>query len=158
MISLPHNCKCSDLTVTPKDWKTCKPSALARNWHIQYYFYDNAFNKRKFLLIKGMNRFKTLQERREATSQLIENELYQLKEKGYNPITGKTVAEILAGINPTTGFIVALRMACALIKCEGTTLHDIKSSINFFEMAAKKMGIDRLEIQLVKKEASSPND
>jgi integrase len=151
MISLPHDCKCSELTVTPKDWKTCKSSALARNWHIQYYFYDNALNKRKFLLVKGMNRFKTLQERREATSQLIENELYLLKENGYNPITGKTVAEILAGINPTTGFIVALRMACALIKCESTTLHDIKSSINFFEMAAKKMGIDRLEIQLVKR-------
>ena len=98
-----------------------------------------------------MNQFKTLQERRQATSQLIKNEIYQLKERGYNPITGKCVEEILAGINPTTAFIVAFRKACALIKCEDTTLHDIKSAINFFEIAAKKMGIDRLEIQLVKR-------
>ena len=151
MITLPHGCYCSELTVTPKDWKTCKSSAMARNWHIQYYFYDNALQKRKFVLVKGMNRFKTLQERRQATIQLLENELYQLKDRGYNPITGKFLEEILTGINPKTGFIDALRKAFALIKCEGTTLLDIKSSINFFEIAAKKMGIDKMEIQSVKR-------
>ena len=151
MITLPHGCNCSELSVTPKDWKICKSSALARNWHIQYYFYDNALNKRKFVLVKGMNRFKTLQERRQATIQLLENELYQLQEKGYNSITGKFMQEILAGINPKTGFIDALRKAFVLIKCEVTTVHDISSSINFFEIAAKKMGIDKMEIQSVKR-------
>ncbi len=92
MITLPNGCHCSELTVTPKDWKTCKVSAMARNWHIQYYFYDDALKQRKFVLVKGMNRFKTLKERREATVQLIENELYQLREKGYNPITGNLYA------------------------------------------------------------------
>jgi uncharacterized protein (UPF0297 family) len=38
-----------------------------------------------------MNRFKTLDERKEATRQLIENELHQLKEKGFNPLTGKFI-------------------------------------------------------------------
>ncbi|HEY5369527.1 MAG TPA: hypothetical protein VIJ75_11090 [Hanamia sp.] len=86
MINLPNSCTCSEITVTPKDWKTCRASAIARNWHIQYYFYDNALKKRKYVLVKGLNRFKTLNERRQATAQLIENELYQLKDKGYNPI------------------------------------------------------------------------
>jgi hypothetical protein len=68
MISLPNNCSCSELTVNPKNWKTCKASALAHNWYIQYYFYDTAVKKKKFVVIKGMNRFKILDERREATS------------------------------------------------------------------------------------------
>ena len=81
MISLSHGCNCSTLSVNPKNWKTCKASALASNWYIQYYFYDTTIKKKKYIIIKGMNRFKTLEERREATKQLIENEIYQLKEK-----------------------------------------------------------------------------
>src|SRR5665647_1131513 len=151
MIALPNGCNCSELTVTPKDWKTCKVSAMARNWHIQYYFYDTALKQRKFVLVKGMNRLKTLNERREATSQLIENELYQLKEKGYNPITGKFLLEKSSGIDPKTGFIDALRIAFELIKVQDSTRLDIKSAIHFFEIAAKKMGIDRMEIQTIKR-------
>ena len=151
MISLPNNCNCSELTVNPKNWKTCKVSAIARNWHIQYYFYDTALNKRKFVRIKGMNRFKALNERREAISQLIENELYNLKEKGYNPITGKFLIEGFGSIEPTAGFIDALRKAFKLLKLEGTTMQDISSAINFFETAAKKIGIERIEIQSVKR-------
>ena len=116
MISLPNGCNCSEITVTPKDWKTCKVSAMARNWHIQYYFYDTFLKKRKFVLVKGMNRLKTLNERRQTTAQLIENELYQLKEKGYNPITGKFFIEVTSGIDPRTGFIDALRKAYHLLK------------------------------------------
>ena len=151
MISLPNNCNCSELTVNPKNWKTCKISGIARNWHIQYYFYDTSLNKRKFVRIKGMNRFKTLTERREATAQLIENELYNLKDKGYNPITGKFLVLGFGSIEPTTGFIDALRKAFKLLKLEGTTMQDISSALNFFETAAKKLGIDRMEIQTVKR-------
>ncbi|WP_394767526.1 hypothetical protein, partial [Ferruginibacter sp.] len=151
MISLPNNCNCSELTVNPKNWKTCKVSAMARNWQIQYYFYDHALNKRKFVRIKGMNRLKALSERREATAQLIENELYNLKDKGYNPITGKFLIEGFGSIEPTAGFIDALRKAFKLLKLEGTTMQDISSAINFFETAAKKIGIDRIEIQSVKR-------
>ena len=151
MISLPNNCNCSELTVNPKNWKTCKVSAIARNWHIQYYFYDTALNKRKFVRIKGMNRFKTLTERRDATAQLIENELYNLKEKGYNPITGKFLIERFGSIEPTAGFIDALRDAYKLLKLESTTRQDVSSAINFFETAAKKLGFDRMEIQTVKR-------
>jgi hypothetical protein len=131
MITLPNGCQCSKISVTPKDWKTCKGSAMARNWHIQYYFYDTAIKKKKFVLVKGMNRFKTLFERHDATAQLIENELYNLKEKGYNPVTGKSLAESFGSIEPTTGFIDALRNAFKLLKLEGTTMQDIKELIFF---------------------------
>jgi integrase len=124
---------------------------MARNWQIQYYFYDNALKKRKYVRIKGMNRLKTLLERREATAQLIENELYNLKEKGYNPFTGKFCIERFGSIEPTEGFIDALRKAFKLLKLEGTTMQDISSAINFFETAAKRIGIERLEIQSIKR-------
>ena len=151
MISLPNNCNCSELTVNPKNWKTCKVSAMARNWLIQYYFYDHALERRKFVRVKNMNRFKTLSERREATAQLIENELYQLKEKGFNPILRSFMIEKCTGIDPRTSFIDALWQAFDFIKVESTTRLDIKSSINFFAIAAKKMGIDKMEIQSVKR-------
>ena len=151
MISLPHNCNCSELTVHPKGWKTCKASALAHRWYIQYYFYDTTIKKRKFVLLKGMNRFRTLDERREATKQLIENEIFQLKEKRYNPITGKFTPIITNAIEPTTIFVEALRKAFELLKVESTTKVDINSSIKYFEIAAKKIGFAKLEIQYVKR-------
>jgi integrase len=151
MISLPNGCTCSELTVNPKNWKACKASALSQNWYIQYYFYDTTLKKKKFVVIKGMNRFKTLDDRREATKQLIENELYQLKQKGYNPITGSFAPVKDNSIDATTPFVEALWKAFGLLKLERTTKVDIKSSINRFEIAAQKLGFAKYEIQAVKR-------
>ncbi len=90
-----------------------------------------------------MNRFKTLEERREATKQLIENEIYQLKEKGYNSITGKFLMVKDNCVEPTATFIEALYKAYYLFKLEKTTKNDIKSAITYFEIAAKKIGFDK---------------
>jgi len=42
----------------------------------------------------GINRIKTLKERQENVYELLETELYTLKEKGFNPITKKTLVPI----------------------------------------------------------------
>ena len=118
MSSLPQNFNCSELTVHPKGWKYCKASALAHKGYIQYHFYDSALKKRKFVILKGMNSFRTLDERREATKQLIENELHLLMEKGYNPITGKFAPFKDNYIEATTPFVEALRKAFDLMKLE----------------------------------------
>lgn len=151
MISLPNGCNCSTLSVNPKDWKTCKAAALSQNWYIQYYFYDSVIKKKKFVVIKGMNRFKTLDERREATRQLIENELQQLKQKGFNPITGKFSPLPDDCIEPSTIFMDALRKAFKLLKLEYSTKAEIKTTINQLEIAAKRLGFDKFEIQNVKR-------
>lgn len=151
MISLPNGCTCSELSVNPKDWKTCKAAALSRDWYIQYYFYDNTINKKKFVVIKGMNRLKTLEERREATRQLVENELYQLKEKGYNPITGVFTEVISKGIDPSVRFIDALWKVFEFMKVESTTKTDLRTLIKHCEIAAKKLGFTRMEIQSVRR-------
>ncbi|MGN6804255.1 MAG: tyrosine-type recombinase/integrase [Ginsengibacter sp.] len=150
MINLSNNCTCSELAVHPKDWKTCRASALSKKWYIHYYFYDNTLQKRKFVILKGMNRFRKLEERREATKQLLENELYQLKEKEYNPITGDFEKLPDYCIEPTTGFIDALNKAYELMKLESTTKVDIRTTIRHFEIAAKKLGVEKHAIQSIR--------
>lgn len=54
-------------------------------------------------------------------------------------------------IEPATTFIDALEKAHNLLKLENTTRIDIKSSIKFFSIAARKIGFDKYEIQDVKR-------
>ena len=151
MISLPNGCHCSELTVNPKNWKTCNAQALTKKWYIQYYFYDTTINQKKFVVIKGMNRLKTLEERREATKQLIENEHYQLKVKGFNPITGSFTEILKSGIDPSTRFIEALWQSYEYLKLEPTTKVEIRTLIRHCEIAAKKLGLTKYEIQTIKR-------
>lgn len=158
MITLPNGCTCSELTVNPSNWNTFKyPTPLKKTWYIQYHFYDPLYRTSKeykygkLVIIKGMNRLKLLSERREATKRLIENEIYQLKEKGYNSISGKFIPVMANGIEPNTPFIDALRKAYNLLKLEASTKNDIYSTIKFFEIASQKIGFDKYEIQAVKR-------
>lgn len=122
MNHLPIDCSCSDLTVTPKDWKT-NPNTIKRKWHIQYYFYnpflkdDSKYKYGKFVLIKAMNRLKTISDLRGAIKKLIENELLLLREEGYNPITGQknVILKNDYEIEPTYYFIEALRKGHSLL-------------------------------------------
>lgn len=67
---LPNGCSCSDPTVYPPNWENTGAS-LKHDWYIQYYFYDPVFkekykNGKLFIVKGGVNRLKTLTERREA--------------------------------------------------------------------------------------------
>lgn len=78
--------KFSEITVTPANWKTgTKSDLLTKNWIISYYFYSDTAPKGKQIRIKGMNRAKSLEEKRSLTKQLIENEK-NLLVSGYDPI------------------------------------------------------------------------
>ena len=98
-----------------------------------------------------MNRLKTLKERSEATRQLIENELYLLREKGYNPITGYFTPIKQRSVEPKISFLEALNHAYDLLNLTNTTKLDVKSSIKYFEIVSKKIGFDKTEIQDVKR-------
>ncbi len=43
MLQLQNGCSCSELSVSPKNWKTGGASILKKEWFIQYYFHDPAF-------------------------------------------------------------------------------------------------------------------
>jgi hypothetical protein len=67
---LPNGCSCSDPTVYPANWENTGAS-IKQDWYIQYYFYDPVFkekykNGKLFIVKGGINRLKTLSERREA--------------------------------------------------------------------------------------------
>lgn len=93
MISLPNGCYCSDLAVFPKNWNT-KKASLAKDWYIHYRFYDPKFPKPKQRIIKGINQFKTLPERQQATRSFLQDELYMLQTRAFNPITEDLLEEL----------------------------------------------------------------
>ena len=153
MITLPNNCYCSDFSVFPKDWD--KAGATTKmNWRIQYYFHDPRYKddpKYKYGLlcvVKGMNKFKTLSERRDAVKKLMENELALLKQEEYNPIakTRKEVQPESHELAPQTPFIKALTLAMSAMKCEHHTLEDVRSVLKYVAIAAQQLSFDLLPV------------
>ena len=113
MIQLPNGCKCSELKVNPSNWATPKAS-LKNNWYIYYRFYDPSeralYPKGKLRIVKGMNESKTLEERQALVKALMDLELSELKNQGFNPIIEKHFAPLTSFqlISPETPFTIAL--------------------------------------------------
>lgn len=149
MILLPNGCSCSTPTVNPKNWKTIA-AAIKKDWYIQYWFRDPSVSKKsKLVIVKGMNVFKTLTERREATKQIMASELSDLK-AGYNPIK-KTFSINESEISASTPFIEALHKAHQSLSCSHNTLLDIKSTIKHIDQAAAKLRFDFMPIGQVQR-------
>jgi site-specific recombinase XerD len=120
-ILLPNGCSCNgklgdpengiphSLPVTPKNWKQAKK--INGPWRIVYRFYDPSQPKAKQVTIRLMNEFKTIGERKEATQNLINDEIQMLK-TGWNPFYKKVIGqrrEEKYEIEPNTLFIDALK-------------------------------------------------
>ncbi len=72
---LPNGCAFSEPPVYPANWDKSGTS-IKHDWHIQYYFYDPVFkekykNGKLFIIKGGINRLKTLAERKEAVKILL---------------------------------------------------------------------------------------
>lgn len=85
-------CSYSDVWVSPSNWKTTTAkAALEKEWYVQCYFYDPLF-KDKYPkgkpYRKKLNRFPTLELRKQAAECFIEN-IHEQFQAGYNPITKK---------------------------------------------------------------------
>ena len=89
MITLAHNCKCSSLSVFPKNWKS-KSAKTSIDWHIVYRFYDSRFSKPKQVMVQRMNHFKSLPERQKATEKILEEELDRLIRLQFHPFNNHT--------------------------------------------------------------------
>src|SRR5688572_1608029 len=84
MITLPNACTCSNLSVHPKNWQR-KNAKLSHDWYIKYRFYDPRYPKPKQVMVKGMNQYKNLSERQEATKACLAEELETLVKGDNNP-------------------------------------------------------------------------
>lgn len=83
MITLPDNCRCSEIKVSPSNWK--KASASTKKfWKIHYRFYDPTFEKPHQITIKAdINKIKDLDQCRVLVEDLIRLEKEKLLVKGY---------------------------------------------------------------------------
>lgn len=153
MIQLANGNRYSGISVTPKNWKTASAS-LKTNWHISYRYYSKENSKPKHVKIKGgINRFKTLEERRAAIKQLMQNEIDLIEKKGYNPfynvIDTKTGSDYI--ISPDCGLMESLKQASERLKLRPSTQSDIKSVLKGVGKAATKAGIDEKPISEVQR-------
>ncbi len=158
MILLPHGCKCSQPIVNPNNWKTCGKTALKKAWRITYRFYDPQFKGTdrwgKLFSVKGMNRFRTLEERRMATQKLMDDEIYEMKIEGFNPITGEYNGPdiyIQYEIHPNTPFCEALDSAFSKLDLQHKTLIDIKGAKKYFIKSVKQLRYEELKIKDVRR-------
>lgn len=76
MINLKNGCSYSGLKVTPSNWNTSKAS-VNDMWYVSYRYYDPNYPQPKRKKIKGgINKFKTLTERRIAVESILETERF----------------------------------------------------------------------------------
>lgn len=157
-MKLPNSCRVSVFTVNPSDWNDRRKTSIKKPWRITYRFYDPRFKDTKdwgkLISIKGMNRAKTLEERREYTELLIKNEKYMLSVEGYNPITKKShgTVEMLNGIIADSDTLEnSLRKAFSLITLSDSSMRNIKTSKKYFIESAASLNFDRMQLSDLKR-------
>ncbi|HTD94618.1 MAG TPA: tyrosine-type recombinase/integrase [Chitinophagaceae bacterium] len=159
MLLLPNGCSCSKLSVHPKNWKR-QEASTSITWYIHYRFYDPTVAKPKLQIVKGMNHISELLGRREATQELLDQELHMLKNRAYNPITGCISDEsnetgaldnIDYVIDPSTPMIRAFYEAVRLMTCEPETKRDAKNIVTHIEKAAVQLRLDRKPVSEIRR-------
>jgi integrase len=154
MISLKNGCSRSNLVVNPKNWKTTKAS-LKKDWHIMYRFYDpllrDKYPKGKQIQIKGMNSFKELKKRQEASQIILTFELNRLDEEGFNPITNTTTQTPKDDyiISPDMPCIEALQAALERLNNETSTIGAIQIALNGFKTTALNLRLTQIPINKI---------
>ncbi len=154
---LLNGCSCSEPSVYPTNWE--KPGASVKcDWYIQYYFCDPIFkekykNGKLFIVKGGLNRLKTLAERREAVKILMGELIYLLKNEGYNPITKIKLPSFQNDyeIEPSTQWLVALEKVKTKIKLEKSTISDMKSCLSKISKATAALRFSTIPISEIRR-------
>ncbi len=149
MITLPNGCTCSKLSVSPKNWQS-KSASIGTDWFIIYRFYDPRYLKPKQVMVKGMNRYKELDERQEATKKSLAEELEKLVKGELNPFN--RVSNIKAGnvdLRSEMPIIEALKLANQKVTVSAPTQRDLKYLLIHLEKAVKVLGLQTYHISKV---------
>lgn len=146
MITLPNGCKCSKLSVTPKNWQA-KNAKVNFDWFIMYRFYDPRYPKPKQVMVKGMNHFKTLLERQEATKKALANELDRLVKGEENPFK-KALKSNAETVDLQSGMLIieALKLANQKVTVSPSTKRDLKYLLIHLEKAISDLGLSACQI------------
>lgn len=125
---------------------------MDKDWYISYRFYDDRYKqqypKGKQVIVKGMNSFRALADRRAATEVLLQSTFDELKNLGYNPITNTVSKPIIASdtLSQYTPMLQALKEASKLLQVAESTMDDIDDTIKYITPAAEKLGYSDLNI------------
>jgi len=158
MKQLLFGCSHSELWVSPANWQTTTAKAsINKQWYVQCRFYDPLFKDKYpegFQFRKKLNRFPTLETRREAVKLMLEEIPKLLDEQGYNPITGRYMIpepepEIPFDNNilhKHTPLVKALWLTREIVKSKvaKSTYDDLKSVLNGFEKAANELRVEEV--------------
>lgn len=125
MIKLQFGCVCSNLGVTPRNWKS-RSASIKKNWSITYRFYDPRYIKPKQVRVQGMNHFKTLSERQEACQHILDQEYYKLTVLNYNPFNKESENSNTEVLKEETSLITALKIISERLLLAESTKRDIK--------------------------------
>lgn len=153
-IMLPNGCSMSKPSVYPPNWENGGVSLIKINWRIQYRFYDpNHPRQVKLCVVKNMNEFKDLNERREITRAIIADQIQENK-KGYNPILKKYTElpkEYFSELHPDLPFLIALRLVQKKMSISKSQKQQLKWIINRMDKAAKKLKFGEITISELKR-------
>jgi integrase len=159
MHQLLNGCSRSEFVITPSSWEFDPTKAaekqsqktidatirdlLKKEWRIDYRYYDPAFQGTKLwgkqIVVKGMNKYKTLPDRQEYVRSVIEELTTFLDQQFYNPITKKFLLPETQGIDPNTGLSSALKEAHKLLKCAQGTKDDIEHALVHIQAAITEL-------------------
>lgn len=152
MLQLPHDCRAGQVSVTPHNWRKVNANKNC-TWKISYWFYDDNLKQKKKVVIKGLNHLGSLHEKQDAVPLLLEDEIREIKDMGYNRITQVYGGEeVDSEINPYTPFCKALDWAFENKVAEGPTKTDIKSALKYIKNGAVGMHMDHLPVSQLEKE------
>lgn len=156
-ILLQNGCSMSTPSVYPKDWKTGGLQLLKKDWRVQYYFYDPQFEKKhpygKLIVVKGMNSYKTVPERRAATKIILQDEIDKIRE-GYNPITKRYSIENLpedGTLHPDLYFVDAFYLALKNFNYTQRHVRNVKGYLNRIKEAAIKLKMTDVTIDQLRR-------
>ena len=152
-ISLPGGCSISHPSIHPANWKQAAAS-IRIDWYIFYRFYDPIHKPDgKLRLLKGMNDYKTVESRRQATQTVLDDELSLLK-SGWNPVTDQYASlddmSEAGDLNEQTPFTLALRLAQKKLTCGRYAKDDIKSMMYWIPIAIEQCNLSHLPIGQVR--------
>lgn len=150
-VYLLNGCYRTVIGVTPKNWESQRASTK-KNWVVWFRYFDPAFRDKyphgKPVFTAGMNEFKTLAERQEATKKVIQGQIALIDRHNYNPITGKvnvaaTVVEEKKKIVSRNSFLAeSLSYACENRSMAKNTRDDIRNKIPHIVQAASQLHFD----------------
>lgn len=147
------NCTFSEVWVSPTNWKTTtSKSSLKKSWYVQCYFFDPLFAEKYpkgFPFRKKLNKFKTLEERKAAAELYIQEIPKLFRDKGYNPITKRSLIKeekpIPGTLYSKLNFVEALEIAYPKLSVSEGVKKELRRIIAKIKKSAAEQ---RIEFQI----------